>query len=89
MRSRSGRSLSASADRVRLHDSALPFWIFFKRKRTHSIDTVSYGKVVKLMKKIEGGRGGKQLPAFPHLLMLGMQLSPLILLGGHSGWIVS
>ena len=40
-----------------MHDSALPLRIFFKRKRTHSIDTDLQEKVWSLVKKIEGGAG--------------------------------
>jgi hypothetical protein len=35
--------------------------IFFKRERTHYIDTDLQGKVLNLAKKIERAKGGKQL----------------------------
>jgi hypothetical protein len=57
-RSISERSISErGADRVWLHDSALPLRIFFKRERTHHIDTDSQGKVLNPVKKIERGDG--------------------------------
>jgi hypothetical protein len=43
--------------RVWLHDSALPLRIFFKRERTHSIDTDLQGKVLDPVKMIERGEG--------------------------------
>jgi hypothetical protein len=63
----SERSISErGADRVWLHDSALPLRIFFKRERTHHIDTDSQGKVLNPVKKIErGGRGVSSFRVFP------------------------
>ena len=54
-----------------MHDSVLRLRIFFKRERTHSIDTDLQGKVLDPVKKIgNGGKGRKQLPGFPPALKL-------------------
>jgi hypothetical protein len=54
-------------DRVWVHDSALRLRIFFKRERTHSIDTDLQGKVLEPVKKIE--RGAESRFALPALAL--------------------
>src|ERR1700685_1607206 len=56
------QSLSRRADRVRLHDSALPLRIFFKSERGYCIDTDSQGKVLEPVKEIERGPGRDSRP---------------------------
>jgi hypothetical protein len=66
VRSTSSRSVSARADRVWLHDSALRL----ERERGYCIDTDSQGKVLNMVKKIERWAGRQLLPALPHVLWL-------------------